>query len=77
MKIGDILLWVLGVVSLGYAVWRFILFATARDASGLPDMWAGTNHLWIAIASTVVGGICIVWAFVRRPHEVEEIHVTK
>ena len=73
----DILLWVIGVAAAGFALWKFAVFATAKDASGRPDMWAGTSHLYMAIAGLVVAAVCIVAAFVRRPHVEEEIHLTK
>ncbi len=78
MKGIDILLWVVGVTAAGFAIYEFMRFATARDpVTGYQDMWAGTGYLYVGIAAAIVAGICIVWAFVRRPHEVEEIHVTK
>jgi hypothetical protein len=77
MKLVDILLWVVGVLAAAFALWRFALFATAKDAAGRPDMWAGTNHLYVAIAALVVSAVCLVAAFVRRPHVEEEIHITK
>lgn len=77
MKLLDILLWVVGVLAAAFALWRFMLFATAKDATGRPDMWAGSNHLYMAIAAIVVAAVCIVAAFVRRPHVEEEIHITE
>jgi hypothetical protein len=77
MKLVDILLWVVGVLAAGFALWQFALFATAKDATGRPDMWAGTSHLYTAIAALVVAAVCIVAAFVRRPHVEEEIHITE
>lgn len=78
MKGLDIVLWVVGVAAAVYAVYEFMRFATARDpVTGTQDMWAVTSHLYLGIAAAVAAGICIVWAFVRRPHGMEEIHVTK
>jgi hypothetical protein len=40
-------------------------------------MWAGTNHLWMAIAAAIVACACGAWAFTRHPHIQEEIHITE
>ena len=40
-------------------------------------MWAGVNHLYVGLAAAAVAAVCIVWAFVRRPREMEEIHITR
>jgi hypothetical protein len=40
-------------------------------------MWVGTSHLYTAIAAFVVAMACLGWAYARRPHVEEEIHVTK
>ena len=77
MKLQDILLWVVGILAAGFGLWELARFMTARDATGRQDMWAGTNHLYLAIAAIIVAVVCVVWAFVRRPHVEEEIHITK
>ena len=78
MKGLDILLWAAGVAAAVFAIYELMRFATARDpATGFPDMWAGVNHLYLAVGAVAVAAVCIVWAFVRRPHGVEEIHITK
>ena len=77
MKSLDIPLWGVGVASAAYALYEFIRFATAKDpVTGFQDMWAGVNHLYVGLAAAAVAAVCIVWAFVRRPREMEEIHVT-
>jgi uncharacterized membrane protein YidH (DUF202 family) len=73
----DILLWVVGLLAAAFALYEFIKFASAVDSSGRPDMWAGTSHLYTAIGALIVAVICVVWAFVRRPHVEEEIHITE
>lgn len=78
MKGLDIPLWAVGIAAAAYALYEFMRFATATDpATGFQDMWAGVNHLYVGLAAAVVAAVCIVWAFVRRPHETEEIHVTR
>ena len=78
MKGLDIPLWAGGIVAAAYALYEFMRFATATDpATGFQDMWAGVNHLYVGLAAAAVAAVCIVWAFVRRPRVMEEIHVTK
>jgi hypothetical protein len=78
MKGLDIPLWVVGIAGTVYALYEFMRFATATDrATGFQDMWAGVNHLYVGLACAVAAAVCLVWAFVRRPREMEEIHVTK
>jgi hypothetical protein len=74
----DILLWVVGVIAAALALYEFMKFATAVDpVTKNPDMWAGKSYLYTALAALVVAVICIVWAFVRRPHVEDEIHITE
>ena len=77
MKGLDISLWAAGIAAAAYALYEFMRFATATDrATGFQDMWAGVGHLYVGLAAAAVAAVCLVWAFVRRPHGVEEIHVT-
>lgn len=77
MKGLDIPLWAAGVAAAAYALYEFMRFATAKDpATGFQDMWAGADHLYVGLAAAAVAAACIVCAFVRRPREIEEIHVT-
>ena len=73
----DILLWVVGLLAFGLGLWQLMLFLGAKDSKGIPDMWAGTGHLWAAIAAAVLACVCVAWAFTRRPHIQEEIHITE
>jgi len=73
----DTLLWVVGLLAFALGLWQLILFLGATDARGNPDMWSGTNHLWAAIVAAIVACVCVAWAFVRRPHVEEEIHITE
>ena len=78
MKGLDIPLWAVGIAAAAYALYEFTRFATATDpATGFQDMWAGVAHLYVGLAAAAAATACIVWAFVRRPREVEEIHVTR
>lgn len=77
MKMKDILSVVVGLLAFAAAIWQFMLFLGARDPqTGVPDMWAGTNHLWLAILAAVVACVCVVVYFVSHHKEVEEIHIT-
>jgi uncharacterized membrane protein YidH (DUF202 family) len=73
----DILLWAVGLLAFALGLWQLMIFLGARDTKGNPDMWAGTNHLWMAIVAAVVACACVAWAFTRRPHVQEEIHITE
>ena len=78
MKLADILLWVVGVLAAAFGAYELVRFASFVDpVTKRQDMWAGVNHLYIAIAALIVAAVCIVAAFVRRPHVEEEIHITK
>jgi uncharacterized membrane protein YidH (DUF202 family) len=77
-SITDILLWVVGLLAAAFALYEFMRFASAVDpVTGHQDMWAGTSHLYTAIAALIVAIICVVWAFIRRPRVQEEIHITE
>lgn len=67
----DILTWVVGLAATGVAIWQYVKFATYHELQG------GTQHLWIAIAATVVAFICALIFFVRRVNKEEEIHITQ
>ncbi|HZT59261.1 MAG TPA: hypothetical protein VFA21_11605 [Pyrinomonadaceae bacterium] len=73
----DILLWAVGLLAFVLGLWQLMLFLGATDAKGNADMWAGTPHLWAAIAAAIVACACVAWAFTRRPHVQEEIHITE
>jgi hypothetical protein len=61
------------IAAAAYALYEFMRFATAKDpATGFQDMWAGADHLYVGLAAAVVAAACIVWAFVRRPREIDE-----
>jgi hypothetical protein len=69
---------VIGLLGITVAIWQAIAFLGARDPrSGIPDMMAGLNHLWWAIAGVVVAILCVVIYFVRHPRVQEEIHISR
>jgi uncharacterized membrane protein YqaE (UPF0057 family) len=67
----DILTWVVGLPASVFALYEFYKFATFADPQG------GHNHLWLAIAATVVAFVCALIFFVRRVNKEEEIHITQ
>lgn len=77
MSMQNILTIVVGLIAFGVAIWQFAAFATFKNERGLPDMWAGTNHLWMAILAAIIAAVCAVVYFVRNHKEMEEIHISK
>jgi uncharacterized membrane protein YgcG len=78
MKGLDMPLWAAGIAGAVYALYEFMRFATGTDpATGFQDVWAGVLHLHVGLAAAAAAAVCVVWAFVRRPRGVEEIHVTR
>lgn len=74
----DILLWAVGLVAFAFSLYEFMRFATAIDpVTRTQDIWMGTSHLYAGIAAFVVAVVCLGWAYARRPHVEEEIHITK
>ena len=73
----DILAWVVGGLATVFAVWKMLLFLSAKDPNGTPDMMRGLPHLWWAIGAAIIAIACVVILFVRHPRVEEEIHVTK
>jgi len=69
---------IIGLLGIVLAIWQSLTFLGARDPqTGIPDMMAGTNHLWWAIAGVVVAILCVVIYFVRHPRVQEEIHISR
>jgi cytochrome bd-type quinol oxidase subunit 2 len=76
-KLFDTLTLLVGVCAAAVAVLQFLTFVTYTDAKGLPDMTAGINHLWLALAAGVVACACAVAFYTRHSKSVEEIHLTR
>ena len=71
-------IFVIGLLGVALAIWKSLEFLKARDpATGVPDLMAGANHLWLAIAGVVVAIACVVLYFVRHPRVQEEIHISR
>jgi uncharacterized membrane protein YidH (DUF202 family) len=67
----DILAILVGLAALGFAIYRFYLFATT------PGTTSGTHHLWWAIGATVIALLCGLAYFLRHVNKEEEIHITQ
>ena len=76
MNMPNVLCIVVGLIAFVLAIWQLGAFATAKDASGRPDIWAGTSHLWMGTLALIIACVCAVYYFVRNKKEVEEIHIT-
>lgn len=72
----DILSVIVGLLAFALAIWQLMAFMGAKDERGIQDMWAGTNHLWLAILAAIVACVCAVVYFISHHKEVEEIHIT-
>ena len=75
--VSDLPIVIIGLLGLALAIWQLIAFLGARDQTGIPDLMAGVNHLWWAIAGLVVTILCVVIYFVRHPRVQEEIHISR
>ena len=76
--VNELPIFVLGLLGIVVALWQSIAFLGARDPrTGIPDLMAGVNHLWFAIAGVVVAILCVVIYFVRHPRVQEEIHISR
>jgi uncharacterized membrane protein YidH (DUF202 family) len=77
MNMTNILSVVVGLLAFAAAIWQLMAFLGAKDPqTGHQDMWAGTNHLWLAILAAIVACACAAYYFIRNKKEVEEIHIT-
>jgi len=72
MKITDMLTLVVGLISVGLAIYFFFWkYKTAASVHGDP------KYLWMAIGATVVAFLCALAFFVKRVNKEEEIHITQ
>ena len=72
----DIFIAVVGMATLLAGVYELMKFVGYKT-NGQPDMWAGVNHLYIAIVAIIIAVACVVAYFICHPRVEEEIHVTK
>lgn len=70
------LLWIVGLLTAGFAIWQFYLFVVFRDSTGVLDKQGGSLNLWLAVASAVVACLCAYWGIFRRINKSEEFHIT-
>jgi uncharacterized membrane protein YidH (DUF202 family) len=75
-KLGNVLLWVVGLLAAATAAWQFYVFVVFRDSRGLLDVQGGALHLWLAIAAAIVACVCVCLVLFRRINRTEEFHIT-
>ncbi len=77
-SLNELPIFVLGLLGILVALWQSVAFLGARDpGTGIPDLMAGVNHLWWAIAGVAVAILSVVIYFVRHPRIQEEIHISR
>lgn len=67
----DFLLSIVGVASLGGAIYEFYKFVTNEGPGG------GHTNGWIALVLAVVFCACALLLFLRHVNKEEEIHITQ
>lgn len=67
----DFLLSIVGVASLGGAIYEFYKFVTNESPAG------GHMNGWIALVLAVVFCACALLLFLRHVNKEEEIHITQ
>jgi len=67
----DFLLSIVGVASLGGAIFTFYKFVTFAEPGG------GHKYGWIALALAVIFCACALLLFLRHVNKEEEIHITQ
>ncbi|MDX6445578.1 MAG: hypothetical protein QOH71_2652 [Blastocatellia bacterium] len=67
----DFLLSIVGVASLGGAIYEFYKFVTNDSPSG------GHTNGWIALGLAVIFCACALLLFLRHVNKEEEIHITQ
>jgi uncharacterized membrane protein YidH (DUF202 family) len=70
------LLWIVGLLTAGVAIWQFYLFVVFRDSAGVLDKQGGSFNLWLAVVAAVVACLCAYWGIFRRINKSEEFHIT-
>ena len=70
------LLWTVGLLTAGIAIWQFYLFVVFKDSTGVLDKQGGSLNLWLAVAAAVVASLCAYWGIFRRINKSEEFHIT-
>jgi hypothetical protein len=65
----DALTIIVGLVALGFGIWRFYLFATSTTADA--------KDMWYAIVAAVIFFVCGLIYFLGHVNQEEEIHITQ
>jgi hypothetical protein len=66
------------IVLLLLAAWQFYVFVTFKNVTGVVDLQGGQLHLWIAVASALLGSITgfFIISALRQYDEKNELHIT-
>jgi uncharacterized membrane protein YidH (DUF202 family) len=73
----NMMLWTVGLLTAGVAIWQFYLFVVFRDSTGVLDKQGGSLNLWLAVVSAVVACLIAYWGIFRRINKKsEEFHIT-
>ena len=70
------LLWVVGLLTAGIALWQFYLFVVFRDSRGILDTQGGGLNLWLAVGAAGVACACLLFGIFRHINQTEELHIT-
>ncbi|MDQ3802899.1 MAG: hypothetical protein M3416_03480 [Acidobacteriota bacterium] len=71
-----VLLWGVGLLTAGIALWQFYLFVMFKDSQGVLDAQGGGLNLWLAIGSAAVACVCVCLGIFLRVNQTEEFHIT-
>jgi len=71
-----VLLWGVGLLTAGTALWQFYQFVAFRDPQGALDAQGGGLNLWLAVGAAAVACACVCLGFFLRVNQTEEFHIT-
>jgi uncharacterized membrane protein YphA (DoxX/SURF4 family) len=71
-----VLLWAVGLLAAGIALWQFYLFVVFRDSQGALDAQGGGLNLWLAIGAAAAACVCVCLGIFLRVNQTEEFHIT-
>lgn len=71
-----VLLWGVGLLAAGVALWQFYLFVVFRDSQGVLDAQGGGLNLWFTLGAAAVACVCVFLGIFLRVNQTEEFHIT-
>ena len=75
-NLGNVLLWIVGLLAAATAAWQFYLFVVFRNSRGVLDVQGGGPHLWLAIGTAALACVCVFCGIFRHINKTEEFHIT-